>query len=433
MIVMVTGMLLLTGSPYPIGILALAVPVLLIVLVHVTVEVMFRRRFRPSERATQKRLGIGLVLYHTPDIQDEELISTYLRASEQAMEEFVRLFGFTLRRFRRHLHWYDPAVYLFARPATVQRLHGAGHDAFADSTANAMLISVRDLQPNEPKHIVRHELAHLFAARWNAFAPPLFSEGLATWLGGWEDGKPVDYHALTYLLMDVYYPFAWLRARKAFFGAGLQAYALAGSFTGYLVRRYGWKPYEDLYRKVTRRNLAEHFERCFGRPLQGAERDWRDDLLNRRHEFEPDLSLAIAAGKRVEKAFDQRRLYHCVEEGEQLATEGSPSPEALAVVGLAHYWLGDYAKAAFWLERAIAQGDAPPRRKWNSWLFLARSYDLLGRHQEAMPLYKRILNTPDRWYRDWGSLHEHVSHFIDRPFSQAEADAEWDFPRRRGR
>jgi hypothetical protein len=32
---------------------------------------------------------------------------------------------------------------------------------------------------------LRHELAHLFAFRWNLHAPPLVQEGLAVWLHCW--------------------------------------------------------------------------------------------------------------------------------------------------------------------------------------------------------------------------------------------------------
>ena len=56
-------------------------------------------------------------------------------------------------------------------------------------------------------------------------------------------------------------------------------YVLAGSFTGFLIRRFGWKPYRKLYRLCDGFNFRGKFKSCFGVSLEDAERTWREQLL----------------------------------------------------------------------------------------------------------------------------------------------------------
>src|SRR5262249_20591633 len=129
------------------------------------------------------------------------------------------------------------------------------------------------------REMVRHELAHLFAARWNPNAPPLLSEGLAVWLQETELGEPIDATAWAWIgesglslrsLLD-----------RRFFYADPHRYAcymLAGSFTGFLLRRYGLAAYRQLYRRAGGRGFGRVFARCVGESLDAAERQWRHEV-----------------------------------------------------------------------------------------------------------------------------------------------------------
>jgi hypothetical protein len=80
----------------------------------------------------------------------------------------------------------------------------------------------------------RHEVAHLFSGYLGSNAPLLKGEGLATWLQGTERAIPIDARALASLLHEPWSPLGWLVSCARFDESKRDAYALAGSFTGYL-------------------------------------------------------------------------------------------------------------------------------------------------------------------------------------------------------
>lgn len=83
------------------------------------------------------------------------------------------------------------------------------------------------------------------------------------------------------------YPLVFLS--KSFFAEPQRysCYVLAGSFTGFLIRRYGWKSYRKLYRLCDGIRFKAKFQKCFGISLEKAEWQWRNEvmvmpILNRR-------------------------------------------------------------------------------------------------------------------------------------------------------
>ena len=73
--------------------------------------------------------------------------------------------------------------------AAVRQFWGRGVHGFAAKPN--VLVAVMDPEPPLAE-IVRHEMVHLFSARWCFSANPLFSEGLAVWLQKTWYGFPVD-------------------------------------------------------------------------------------------------------------------------------------------------------------------------------------------------------------------------------------------------
>jgi hypothetical protein len=58
-------------------------------------------------------------------------------------------------------------------------------------------------------------------------------------------------------------------------------YSVAGSFTGFLIRRFGWTKYRKLYRWCNGLAFRWKFKYCFGVTLPEAESQWRRELLSR--------------------------------------------------------------------------------------------------------------------------------------------------------
>ena len=134
-------------------------------------------------------------------------------------------------------------------------------------SANAVLLAV-DCPLREA---LRHELAHLFAFRWSMSAPPLVQEGLAVWLQGTspdntdsaaEIGSFLPFDPDPSLLLDAQHFFAPNRVHLS--------YALAGSFTNFLIRRFGWDQYRQFYTKADLSRFQSVFQSQFGMSFEAA-------------------------------------------------------------------------------------------------------------------------------------------------------------------
>jgi hypothetical protein len=126
---------------------------------------------------------------------------------------------------------------------------------------------------------LRHEVAHLLAAKWNPFAPALLAEGLCTWLESTAQRAVLDRVALKYPpegLKKLLHP--------RYFASGenrILCSAAAASFSGFLMRRFGCTAYERLYRASCRRRFEGIFQHQLGMRLDEAERQWRRELVAR--------------------------------------------------------------------------------------------------------------------------------------------------------
>lgn len=167
-----------------------------------------------------------------------------------------------------------PAVYLFADAAPIARLFGPEYGGTALAAANAVLVTT-----DRVREAVRHELAHLFAFRWNPYAPPLLAEGLAVWLQGSERGEPVDAAAWPWVGESGLGLRAMLSPKFFFADSHRHAcYMLAGSFTGFLVRRFGRAAHRRLYQQISAGGFERAFESALGVTLAAAEQEWRQEV-----------------------------------------------------------------------------------------------------------------------------------------------------------
>jgi hypothetical protein len=189
---------------------------------------------------------------------------------ERELDALGEQFGFTLRR--------PVTVVVLAHAGVVRQIMGRGGSGFAVAGSNAIIISADYRHLPE---LIRHELAHLFSARWSSSAngPSHKSEGLAVWCQKAESGVPIDVAVLPHLRHRGLRLPALLTESYFRDEARLHAcYLLAGSFTGFLIRRYGRDAYRRFYREATRPHFHCAFQRHFGMTLKDAERHWRKEL-----------------------------------------------------------------------------------------------------------------------------------------------------------
>jgi hypothetical protein len=127
---------------------------------------------------------------------------------------------------------------------------------------------------------LRHELAHLFAFRWNMSAPPLIQEGLAVWLQritpehsdiAENVGSLLPFETDPSLMLEQRYFFASDRVHRS--------YALAGGFTAFLIRRFGWDQYRQFYTKAVHRRFRSVFRRQFGMSFEDAWQRCHDECV----------------------------------------------------------------------------------------------------------------------------------------------------------
>jgi hypothetical protein len=167
-------------------------------------------------------------------------------------------------------------VYFFARHKEIGMVFGPHYGGTALPLANAIVIA----HDNNVLESAPHELVHLYSARWSQLAPPLLSEGLSVWLQERIWSQPIDTVARP-LLNNRKLKLPLLLDPKFFFAEPQRhaCYVLAGSFTGFLIRRYGWERYCQLFRLCDGARFCMKFYECIGVGLEKAEWQWRNELL----------------------------------------------------------------------------------------------------------------------------------------------------------
>jgi hypothetical protein len=200
-------------------------------------------------------------------------------ACTQQVATLERLFG---RRLRPWWLWQRRLrVYLFRSVEEVSRVYGAPAGGFANWDHWLIVVNVE----TDWGEILRHELAHIFAGRWNPRAPTVLREGLAVWAQRTIARYPIDDCARS-LLCGSAAALQQLIGPEPALGSidRHRYYVLAGSFTAALIRRFGLRRYQQLYRDrlITRASLELRFERHFAVSLRSAVDRWLSALLGRR-------------------------------------------------------------------------------------------------------------------------------------------------------
>jgi hypothetical protein len=230
-------------------------------------EIPWRWRLSRPVRRLHTATSPRMVAHWGPDFGGTKVPSP-LHGCETVLDELTRWFGFPLPR---------PTVFLFPPGVDVCRLL-KGPAGCAFPVWNAVVLS----NGCYAAETLRHELAHLFSSRWNVWALPLLNEGLATWLQGTVHGQSIDAAAVALLRCYRGLELSAMLRRRSFYAADNQTsdrYILAGSFTGFLLRRYGWRRYRDLFQRAIGLGFRTTFRRRIGVSLEKAEWQWRNEVL----------------------------------------------------------------------------------------------------------------------------------------------------------
>lgn len=231
-----------------------------------------------ATREFSARHGARFILHFDPDL-DALDVSLFWIACGEEVAALERRFGFKLRRCR--LGGRRLAIYLFRSSDEVTNVYGKPAAGFA-SWKHWCITANLECHWQE---ILRHELAHIFSARWNDRAPRVLMEGLAVWVQRTRGG---------------YGPDEYVRRRSPTARAAIECllgpepdgarpgwhryYCLAGSFTGHLIRRHGWDEFRRFYRDraVTLSTFPRRFARRFCVSLEADVDAWLASLRRSR-------------------------------------------------------------------------------------------------------------------------------------------------------
>jgi hypothetical protein len=225
------------------------------------------------------------VLRYDPRLKGEVDPAEVLRQADEALEDVrVTLFGPEGRDPRSlfatpSLQPAQVTVFLFRTPEEYREVFGEEVGACALPLLHAVAAASSGYPLAEA---LRHQLTHLFTCRpWNRSTPPLLSEGLPTWLQQTWDKSPVDRLAAASIARGQG-ELRPLLNRREFFHAGQEAnsYAMAGSFSGYLLRRFGREAYLRFYNEMyDGRRFDAKFVSNFGQTFEEAELAWRQEVV----------------------------------------------------------------------------------------------------------------------------------------------------------
>jgi hypothetical protein len=217
-------------------------------------------RFRSSFRNQ-------IVVRYDPSTLDEERVTPIIAMTDACLEELAAWHGFRLRG--------RVCVVILQRVSAIQAIFGSRSGALAWPAKRTIVVPATGrIEEN-----IRHELSHLFTAKWNSKALPLLNEGMATWWGKHNGGKSAT-DALAYYFVPWRLRIGDLVERDRFYQEEslYAAYSLAASFTGFLIRGYGKQCYRDFYQRATERDFERCFYECFAMTLAEAETRWRVEI-----------------------------------------------------------------------------------------------------------------------------------------------------------
>ena len=268
-----------------------------------------------------------------------------------------------------------------------------------------------------------HEWAHVITARWHEDEPALFLEGIAVATA--HHTEPIRAHAAALYFLHYFpsRPLAFLLDRTGFYDPQWQYahYAWAGSFTLYLIERFGMARFREFYTHCRQREEDRAFQQVFGMSMGQAEMLWREYL----HAQLPESMRT----EQLQKALEDRLRWATID-GEGILVVQALSVQM--VQARPDHWLGYYGQAycAFWKGdlhgalHAFEQANAAPIQnddalRGRAWFECGLLCDLLQRRERAIKCYQTALQYPD--HEDArAAYHARATRYLATPYDYAE-------------
>jgi hypothetical protein len=222
---------------------------------------IFARRVSQFEALSEGRV----VLRYAPGLETQVDLPAVLLGCQDAQEELAEHFGFRLR----------VVIFLFPDGTKVRIFQRCQRTGIVVGLNAIVLAADHQLYEN-----LRYELVQLYCARRRMLSPSLKSVGLAVWFQETQSGQPIDVAAFPFVL-DPSLRLSAMANRRFFHDKAHEfaCYMLAGSFTGYLIRNYGWDMYRRFFTTANFWNFRKRFRHVFGVNLETAEWEWRIDMV----------------------------------------------------------------------------------------------------------------------------------------------------------
>jgi len=411
--VFVTALILSVAIGWLLGWWGIVFALLFLSAFYLSVKIIWLFRVALRLRQFHKTADEPVKFFVAPEILDAADWSKFAVKVASLQSELTQQFGLSLKR--------PLTVLVFPTMSEISQLFQTEASGFALPKGNGVLLAWDALKGSHlPDEYVRHELAHLFSAEIGSGGPDFKVEGFANWFQGSSDGKPADFHALVQILSGRDLPLLTLLHDAYFQAQKYASYPLAGSFTGYLVKQFGWETYLRFYADANAKNFERAFERHFGVTLMAAEQAWKRYLMERRQDFEPELSQWVKR-ERLTVAYDQWQFWLCIEEAEVLLQAGEDHWRTIWIAAASHAIVGNYQRALELMLHLTERDDEDMRPyKVILWHQLGKLYDLLGQRDSAIAAYQKALELPDWWDEIDGSTQSQVRQYLKRPFTEKE-------------
>ena len=244
-----------------------------------------RIRFRVPDRATQARVtaflsksgtvwfdDIALETLHWTTARSEHfdfywfpeapISDSTQRENEKDLAHASRILGVTPPAIRI-------AFYRYASKEQKGELTGNSGNGHVQGTAVHSLFATQE-----------HELVHILTQPWGTPDTALLGEGIAVYVGGQWQNRPIDDYARELLAAGKIPPLRSLVAMNDFRAHdSLITYAIAGSFVGYLVRLKDMDAFKRVY--VAGAPFEQRLKSEYGKDLATLDADWRAALAKR--------------------------------------------------------------------------------------------------------------------------------------------------------
>jgi hypothetical protein len=219
-----------------------------------------------QSRKLQRRTTARFCFYFAQEAGTAAYWDAYFAYFETELDRLDEQFGFSLPR--------PVTIFLFRTREEVRTFHTRQVVGFAEPLVNTVVLTV----DTNLREAISHELVHLFSDRWNRRAPALLHEGLSTWMQPSCYSLSLD-EAVAPDLRNREISLSKLVQNNTFHSEPPSRYVVAGSFTGFLIRRFGWERYRTFYRSAFQSGFARRFQKFFGLSLAEAEARWRNEVL----------------------------------------------------------------------------------------------------------------------------------------------------------